>query len=207
MERGAVRISTAARHDIDFGPEGASCLLLQPDDLDVPKLDKARFLDADPWIASLVARIGESIQNGSVTSLRLDTLATELIAQVLRRVDGRSSAAPGWLARVPELVNDADMPLSVSAIAAEVGVHRVHLARMFRDHYGLSVTEYAQRVRLERARHLLTRGRAPLAEVAALAGFSDQSHMTRAVRSAFHTTPGAMRGALHPFKTRSKRGR
>jgi transcriptional regulator GlxA family with amidase domain len=207
MEVGAVRISRAARHDIDFGPDGASCLVFQPDDLDGPRLPRARFLAADSWIRTLVARIGEAVARGAASPLRLDTLATELMAQVLRRLDGHVSAAPGWLARVPELVNDACTPLPVAAIAAEVGVHRVHLARVFRDHYGLSVTEYAHRVRLERARQLLTRGREPLVEVAAIAGFSDQSHMTRAVRAAFGTTPGAMRGALHPFKTRPERRR
>lgn len=207
MDAGAVRISNGARHDIDFGPDGALCLVLEPENLDLPRLSEVRFLGADPRVASLVSRLGAALRDGCSTSLRLDTLATELLAQVVRRIEGRSGAAPAWLGRVPELVNDADTPLSVSAIAAEVGVHRVHLARMFRDHYGLSVSEYAHRVRLERARGLLIRGREPLADVATIAGFSDQSHMTRAVRAAFGTTPGALRGALHPFKTRSGRRR
>ena len=207
MDAGAVRISRAARHDIDFGPEGAWCLVVQPDDVELPRLPKPRFLDRDSFLSTLVDRLGAALRDEAATALRVDTLATELIAQVLRRIDGRVSSAPAWLGRVAEMLNDAPAPLPVSAIAGEVGVHRVHLARVFRDHFGLSVSEYAHRLRLDRARQMLMRGREPLAEVAAIAGFSDQSHMTRAVRAAFGTTPGGMRGALHPFKTGSGRRR
>jgi len=45
-----------------------------------------------------------------------------------------------WLETVKQRIQDAPHPVSVSALAHEVGVHRVHLARMFREHYGRSVT-------------------------------------------------------------------
>lgn len=198
---GAVRISGAARHDIDFGSDGATCIVLHPVDLDLAPLAKPRFLDPDPWLARLVARFGVVLGGAaSQEPLGLDGLATELLAQVTRRLEGRAGPPPAWLRRVPELVRDAPGPLAVSAIAAEIGVHRVHLARVFREHHGISITGYMQRVRLERARLMLA-GDVALAEVAAASGFSDQSHMTRAVRAAFGTTPAALRQALHPFKT------
>ena len=201
---GTVRVSGAARHDIDFGPDGASCLVLELDGAEVGVLPRPRFIEPDPWIARLVARFAQP-PDADPPSAGMDALATELWAQVLRRIEGRRSPAPAWLRRVPEMVNDSLDPPGVAEIAAEVGVHRVHLARVFRDHYGLSVTEYAQRVRLERARGLLVRGRSSLAEVAAAAGFADQSHMTRAIRAAYGVTPAVMRGTLHPFKTRPAR--
>jgi AraC family transcriptional regulator len=208
VSAGTARYSGSARHDIDFGSAGATCLLLSPAIDDLPSVSSPRFLDRDPWIAELVSRLAAALAgDASAAPLGIDGLATELWAQVQRRVDGRTTAPPSWLRRVPGLVRDAEGRIPVSALADEVRVHRVHLARAFREHYGLSVTEYGQRVRVMRARDLLLHGREPLADVAMAAGFADQSHMTRAVRAAFGVTPAALRGALHPFKTGPLRDR
>ena len=53
--------------------------------------------------------------------------------------------------------------------------------------------EYLRRCRLERARRLMQRSAAPLAEIAAAAGFSDQSHFSNAFRKIFGVSPGAFR--------------
>lgn len=89
----------------------------------------------------------------------------------------------------------ADGGLSVSAIAADVGVHPVHLARVFRRAWGCSPGELLRWRRTEEASRLLLRTRLPVADVAAAVGFVDQSHMTRAFHAAFGLTPGAWRRA------------
>ena len=47
--------------------------------------------------------------------------------------------------------------------------------------------------RLRRARHLIEATITPLGEVAAMAGFSSQSHMSRAYVDAYQQTPGVAR--------------
>jgi AraC family transcriptional regulator len=89
----------------------------------------------------------------------------------------------------------------VSELADEAGVHRVHLARTFREHYGVSVSRYARQVRVQSALRLLSLGSLPLSRVALEAGFADQSHLTRTMRDAVGSTPAAIRSMLHPFKT------
>ncbi len=91
--------------------------------------------------------------------------------------------------------------VDVADLAREAGVHRVHLARAFRDHFGESVTLFARRVRLEAAQRLIAAGGISLAQAAARAGFADQSHLTRVMRAALGLTPGRMRATLPPFKT------
>ena len=208
---GTVRVSAAARHDIDFAASGARCLVLQPAARDLPVPGALRFFANDPWLSRLVHRLGQALagtigreRDGSIgrSPLELEDLATEFLAQVARRLDGRCAPPPPWLERVRDRVHDAPAPLCVKDVAAEVGVHRVHLARVFREHYGTSVTETMRRVRLERALRLLAVSRLSLAGVAAASGFADQSHLTRAVRAVLGTTPGEFRRAtLPPFKT------
>ena len=60
--------------------------------------------------------------------------------------------------------------------------------RRFGRSVGLPPTTHARMTRLDRARRLLAAGTAP-AEAAAVAGFSDQSHLGRLFREAYGTTP------------------
>jgi AraC family transcriptional regulator len=167
----------------------------------LPALDRPRFLEPDLWLHGLLERLDRALRTATPSPLTVDDLATELIAQATRRVAGRMTPPPPWVDRVRQTVREATELPAVSDLAREVGVHRVYLARAFREHCGVSITGYMRRVRLERTKRLLA-GPLSLAEVATEAGFSDQSHMTRAVRAAFGATPRALRLGLHAFKTR-----
>jgi AraC family transcriptional regulator len=197
---GTVRVSAAARHDIDFGPAGARCVLLELDAAASAALRSAPptplFL-RDPWLEGLAARIGAAALGGDSREPELDGLVAELLAQVVRRCGRRADPTPPpWLRHARELVHDAPLgPPPLAQLAAELDVHPVHLARAFRDHFGVTIGAYARRLRVERARRLLLHGDEPLARVAVAAGFSDQSHMTREVRAALGTTPARLRGA------------
>lgn len=209
---GTIRVSDAARHDCDFGRAGARCLVLElePGALEPPAA--ARFLPADGWLADLAHRL-EAAAAAPDPAYSVPGLTAELVAQIARRLGGRAGPPPRWLGRVRELLHDTAGTASVPALAREAGVHRVHLARTFRDHLGVPVTVYARQLRLEAARDHLAEGLPP-ARAAARAGFADQSHLTRAMRSAWGVTPGALRRGVTgvqddrpPGATRSVRPR
>ena len=85
----------------------------------------------------------------------------------------------------------SDGAVAVGAIAKEVGWSRRHLGERFRGEFGLSPKVMGRIVRFERANELLTTGPATLAEVAAVCGFTDQSHMTREWQALVGQSPGA----------------
>ena len=203
---GTLRISGAARHDIDFGAAGARCLMIEaePDAATaLSALARARFLPADGWLALLIRRIeAADLPGDPARDLVLDGLSTELLAQLERRVGGRDGPPPAWLRRVRELVEDLSGDVSVARLAGEAGVHRVQLARQFRAHFGVPVTAYARRIRIRTAQRLLLTTDTPIAQVAADAGFADQAHLTRVLRATLGDTPGRIRrSGLHRFKT------
>lgn len=76
----------------------------------------------------------------------------------------------------------------VSTLAAETGWSRQRLWSRFRAQVGLSPKHAARLVRFDRAARLLATGTPP-AEAAARAGYSDQPHLNREVRSIVDTTP------------------
>ncbi|HUQ12461.1 MAG TPA: AraC family transcriptional regulator [Steroidobacteraceae bacterium] len=86
---------------------------------------------------------------------------------------------------------DADpaAPVTLDDLAQECSLSRYQLLRAFSRAFGLPPHAWLVQRRLARARQLLRAG-TPLAEAAAAAGFSDQSHLTRCFARQFGVTPG-----------------
>jgi AraC family transcriptional regulator len=128
--------------------------------------------------------------------------AWELFAAV---AEGASpgKGPPRWVSRAYEAIMDrsSEQRLCVRDVAAELDVHPVHLARAFRATWGCSPGELIRWRRVDRAAELLRRSELPVAEIAAQTGFVDQSHLTRAFRAAYRTTPAAYRrGHVSPIQ-------
>jgi AraC family transcriptional regulator len=123
-------------------------------------------------------------------------VAEGLLCQALGEAFQRD--APGgrlWLERVRDEIDARfDRPLSVSTLAAEVGVHPAHLSRAFHRRFGTPVLAYIREARVRAAGDLLLRSSLPLADIAASVGFADQSHLTRVFKRSTGFTPARYRG-------------
>lgn len=114
-----------------------------------------------------------------------------------RSVTNSDRRFPQWLERVRKTLEQRFAePCKLSEIAAEAGVHPVHLAREFRKHYGTSVGEYLRRVRIEYACRELMGSNAAVTNIAFAAGFADQSHFSRTFKRLCGTTPGRYRASV-----------
>jgi AraC family transcriptional regulator len=108
------------------------------------------------------------------------------------------AAAPRWLRRVRELLDDRFAEnLTHEAVAAAVGIHPIHLARVFRHHCGCTLGDYARKLRVDYAARKLVSTDEPLARIACDAGFADQSHFTRSFKRQIGMTPAAFRSYGH----------
>jgi AraC-like DNA-binding protein len=137
------------------------------------------------------------VDHRPAASVALEAAVVELLAQIARRQGARAARTPPRrLRNARARVHDAQGRESLAELAAAVGVHRAHLARAFRDHYGGTLGGFARRLRVERALRLLAEDDRPLAEIAMDTGFTDQSHMTRAVSAAAGISPGRLRALL-----------
>lgn len=83
--------------------------------------------------------------------------------------------------------------ITLEEAAGLLGRSPAHLARAFRQAYGLPPHRYVVGRRVDRARSLLLRG-VPAAEAAAEAGFWDQAHLTRHFHRTVGTTPARFVG-------------
>ena len=139
-------------------------------------------------------RAGDNISILTIEGLILETLGAAS-RQHTRCV---SSSEPLWLRRVRDLIHcHFAENISLTSLAISVEVHPAHLSRTFRKHYGCSVGDYVRRIRLDYAAQQLAATDTPLVEIAAAAGFYDQSHFAHAFKLHMKMTPAAYRLAAH----------
>jgi len=82
--------------------------------------------------------------------------------------------------------------LRLTAIAQELGLNPVHVSRTFKRCRGYGIVGHFISVRLRRAANAIAEGK-PLADAALIAGFADQSHMTRTMKRFWGLTPRRLR--------------
>ncbi|WP_045696542.1 helix-turn-helix domain-containing protein [Streptomyces rubellomurinus] len=164
-----------------------------------------RFHLTDPFLGMLVERLVAEYERSQpadplYAQSMLQALAAHLIRIAATRrpagpAGGRGSGlAPKRLDQVIDHMNGAlDGRLPLAELAAVAGVSPSHFTRAFRASTGQSPHQYLVRLRLERARRALLTTDTPIAVVAQLSGFADQSHLTRTMRLHTGLTPAALR--------------
>ena len=170
---------------------------LDPARLTVPPLDG---LDLPQLKAAMRAVDAELTSGEAGGPLAAESLANLLAVQLIRHVRAprrlqrrRDGVLPrGRLLAVVEYIEgrlDAGVSLDELATVARLSVY--HFARQFRAATGLPPYQYVIARRVERAKQLLQSGTdLSLAEVAADAGFCDQSQLTRHFKRLVGVTPG-----------------
>jgi AraC family transcriptional regulator len=130
------------------------------------------------WLANRL--YAEFSRQDTASGMAIEGLVLEILAEIARSEASDSSRlAPNWLKQATEIVESRFLErLSLTEIASEVGVHYVHLSRQFHKYNRCTVGELIRRRRVQYASHLLAHSRTPLAEIALVCGFSDQSHLS-----------------------------
>lgn len=191
------------RHANFVSAEGAHVVVLQPDSRKDELLGPMRHLFDEvhllrhAGVVDYSRRIaGEIGAPDALSRLCAEALAVMLLADAarLRSREGNGNTMPGWLKVARDLLHERWRDgIGLSEIAAAVGVHPVHCTRMFRRYYGQSITTYIRKLRLEWAVRELEQLERPISTVAVEAGFSDQSHFTRACKRHLGVTPAEYR--------------
>ncbi|HYG18411.1 MAG TPA: chromate resistance protein ChrB domain-containing protein [Ohtaekwangia sp.] len=112
----------------------------------------------------------------------------------------RKKKVPGWAKELKEIIQDqidTNLSLRLKAVSQSLNVHPAYLSREFSKYFGdLSFGDYIRKLRIEKAIQLLQDPANPLAEIAYLTGFSDQSHFTRIFKKHTGKSPAAFRKDL-----------
>ena len=167
------------RHTNRFGPEGSVILAVIP--------DRDRF--GQPMKEWTWSEIPAAFRAGLRLVGRDEDALPELLASLGHC--GRTDRIA--MRRVRRLLDDPERRASVSALARTMDVHPVHLARQFRQAYGVSVREYRTLLMVKRATTAILATKTSLSRIAHDCGFADHSHMCRAFRHVAGWSPSRLR--------------
>jgi len=197
-ERHAHRVGTAGARTvtIEVPPEATEELLGKLRSvLDTPRCT------FDGNALMLGSRLAAEIDaKDAAAPIAAEGLALELLAALARHEHTeRGGRTPAWLRTVRDLVHDS-IPdgVSINQAARAVGLHPVHVARVFHAVVGDSFGSYQRALRVRWAALEIAGSDEPLAGIALRAGFADQSHFTRVFRRFSGMTPRSYRLLTHP---------
>ena len=149
----------------------------------------------DPAMAQLLSQLHVALATSS-SELERESLLTWTLAHFIRR---HADTPPGVLTSVTERANVLRVRayleehftenISLDQLATLVNLSPFYLLRVFRDTVGLPPHSYLTQVRVARAKRLIGAS-TPLAEVAMMVGFTDQSHLHRHFKALVGVTPG-----------------
>jgi AraC family transcriptional regulator len=135
--------------------------------------------------------------------LELNAMANLLAAHLLRRYSnlGRRPAArmdqklssTELRSVIDFMLAHLDFALKLSDLSDVIGMNQYRFARAFQATTGDSPHRYLMKLRIARAQDLLATSKQSLSTIAAMVGFSSQSHMTLAFQRTLSITPGRYR--------------
>lgn len=188
----------SAPHADAVGPEGLTILSFQPAQEDLSSSEiwqcafaRYRWVPLSPVVSKLTcAWIRGAVHSAQFT----EEVLSEIVAQ--QSTPGSSTASREWCRAVRSKLSDRlDHPPSLPALAAELEMHPVALAKALRRRFGMSKTEIVQQQRIMACLQRL-RGRQSLGEIAHDLGFSDHAHLCRVFRRWIGCSPSQYSAAF-----------
>lgn len=156
---------------------------------------------SDGVLAGLVERIADPATGGPAHD---QAMLGALIQGLTHRLEARAARprlqaglAPWQLARLRAFVEPRlGSPLSLDALAAEVGLSRFHFARMFKVSMGVAPATWIRFRRLTVASQMLRDPARSVEEIALAVGYAAPDRFTKAFKSFAGLTPSAFRRQL-----------
>jgi AraC family transcriptional regulator len=162
--------------------------------LDRDRLREPRLSFQDPRMANLAAAIAAECDNADpFHDLYGEGLVNALLALLFKveREAGRPRAALSrqQLRCVTEFIEEHCFePIRLSDLAALAGVSESYFSHAFKAATGVPPHRWHMQTRIRRVQDLLSPG-SVLTEVAAMAGFADQAHLTRVFKAVVGVAP------------------
>ena len=137
----------------------------------------------------------EFLSGDDASRLVIEGLLMQISGEFLRVRQSADPRPPKWLDDARDYVEaNFSRRITLAAIGKAANAHPVHVAQTFRRFHHCTIGEYLRRLRIEFACRELANTANPLAEIAARAGFADQSHFNRTFKRMVGMAPSQYRG-------------
>lgn len=189
----AVFYRAGATHENRTGSHGYEQIQMEFDPAWLRAVDTKGVDPTRHWIGGPVAAAARTLASVWSRPNAAEAAVVRATGDFLRlAATQRDAKRPAWMNRVMERLQSDDVP-TTRELARELGMHAGWLAEAYRASTGEGLQETVRRRRVAMAASLLRHSDQPPATIAAAAGFCDQSHMIRALRTVLGRTPKQIR--------------
>jgi AraC family transcriptional regulator len=190
--------SAQKSHSVEFYNQPVHILNIQMDSVFLSRFSShSKILESSTscrseniaWLGNRLSR--EFSRCDELSGLAIEGIVIELLVEVSRQISGKAEPKSSpWLNQAKDFLHDNfSEAVGLEEVAKVVGIHPVHLARVFRRQFGCTMGEYVRLLRAEFVKRQLSTTNQPLCEIALSAGFSDQSHLNKTFKNLFGITP------------------
>ena len=181
-----------------------------------------RLRDVKDMIIALNTLCRKAIEQAAVHPLYLDGISGEFVVEIEEAENPEQVNAliprmirhycllvqqhslASYSALVRDCLNYIDFhymePLSLETLAVRFSVNKNYLSTRFHKERGMTVTDYINRIRVNRACDLLRKTSLSVQQVAEQCGFSDGNYFTRIFRKLEDVTPNEYRGSAQRIR-------
>lgn len=178
---------------------------MAPDTADADFRVPSMFVQADALTRSILMQFKSLVlDEGAYSASYAETLAT-MLREETRRIGGLKSLTKnegtGLTPRqlktaISHMEDRIDQDISISDMAAHLGISPFHFIRMFKKSTGQPPHKYLLGRRIEKAKEMLHSPQLTISEVAERAGFGGVTQLERAFRRIVGATPSSFRRQL-----------
>lgn len=163
------------------------------------------FGTRDSQIKNIALMLQAEMRSGGICGqLYVESLTNILAIHLLRNYSAQTPQVKRYtgglskqkLEQALEYIHAHLAEVSLSAIAAEVGMSQYHFSRLFKQSTGLTPHQYTIERRLETAKRLLAVTNLPITEISLSLGFASHSQFTAFFRKYTAMTPSMYRQGL-----------
>ena len=181
-----------------------------------------RLRDVKDMIIALNTLCRKAIEQAAVHPLYLDGISGQFVVEIEEAENPEQVNAliprmirhycllvqqhslASYSALVRDCLNYIDFhymePLSLETLAVRFSVNKNYLSTRFHKERGMTVTDYINRIRVNRACDLLRKTSLSVQQVAEQCGFSDGNYFTRIFRKLEDVTPNEYRGSAQRIR-------
>lgn len=151
-----------------------------------------------PAMRRVLGELRQYPEGKALGPLFYHTRTLELVYLLLEQLNKRTGAPcrstdPIHLAQVFKakslLIQDLAEPPTIAALAGNVLLSESQLKQSFREVFGVSIYQYFQQTRLEKAKQLLAENKRTVKEVGYELGFTNIGHFSRLFERVYHVKP------------------
>lgn len=176
--------------DVQFFHIELNAQWFQKFDLAANAVEGSKHLE-NPVFKSIFQKIyWETRHADAATPLAVEGLLMQAYAEMIRYEEKTQSFIPAWVEKVRQLLHEHDtQKITLELLAAETGVHAVHISRAFARYFNTSFGNYIRNIKLQQAVSLLADKNKSITDIAYSCGYADQSHFIRHFKKVYGMSP------------------